>query len=378
MKSGQNLERAKPANNTKKRVLLALSGGVDSAVAALELVEAGFEVAAVYMKNWVHEEDVFGECPWEADIRDAEAVAQSLSIPFRVLNFMEDYRSRIVDYLIDGYARGLTPNPDVMCNREMKFGVLLDWALENGFDAVATGHYCRVRTGDPTQPLGAPQELLCGVDPNKDQSYFLSMMTQRQLAHAFFPIGHLNKPQVRERALKAGLPNAAKKDSQGICFIGKVRMNDFLEQFISDNPGDIINESGKVLGRHRGLHRYTLGQRRGIGLPSNSDFDHYVVIAKELRENRLVVAFERTRPAALWQSSIALHNINWLIPNPPTTPTSLLCRVRYRDPSIPAVFRPSSPTSGTLLFQEDQRGLASGQVCALYHGEQVLGGGIYP
>ena len=377
MESSRNFERAKLAKGTKKRVLVALSGGVDSAVAALELVESGYEVAAAYMKNWMHEEDVFGECPWEADIRDAEAVAQSLSIPFRVLNFMEDYRNRVVDYLVDGYARGLTPNPDVMCNREMKFGVLLDWALENGFDAVATGHHCRLRPGDSTTPWGAPHELLCGVDPNKDQSYFLSMMTPHQLAHALFPIGHLEKPQVRDRAQQAGLPNAAKKDSQGICFIGKVRMNDFLEQFISDNPGDIIDEAGNILGQHRGLHRYTLGQRKGIGLPSNSDFDHYVVVAKELRENRLVVAFERSRPAALWQGEISLHKINWLIPHAPTKPTPLLCRVRYRDPAVPAEFQPESPTSGTLVFENEQRGLASGQVCALYQGEQVLGGGLY-
>lgn len=369
---------SEPLDATPEKVLVALSGGVDSAVAALELVEQGHDVAAAYMKNWMNEEDPFGECPWQADIRDAEAVAEQLGIPFRVLNFMADYRSRVVDYLIDGYARGLTPNPDVMCNREMKFGVLLDWALDNGFDAVATGHYCRRAEAPPGTRYGGGPTLLAGVDENKDQSYFLAMITRPQLERARFPVGHLRKPEVRARAKTAGLPNAGKKDSQGICFIGKVRMNDFLREYIPDHPGEIVNTSGKVLGTHRGLHRYTIGQRRGIGLPSNSDFNHYVVIAKEVGANRLVVAFEQERPAALWHASVGLHRINWIAGDPPSEPTDLLCKVRYRDPSVAARFAPEGPDSGRLVFKEEQRGLASGQVCALYDGERLLGGGIYP
>lgn len=367
-----------PLDATPEKILVALSGGVDSAVAALELVEQGHDVAAAYMKNWMHEEDPFGECPWQEDIRDAEAVAAHLGIPFRVLNFMADYRERVVNYLVDGYARGLTPNPDVMCNREMKFGVLLDWALENGFGAVATGHYCRRAEAPAGARFGGGTALLAGVDDNKDQSYFLAMITRGQLERAHFPVGHLRKPAVRGRARAAGLPNAGKKDSQGICFIGKVRMNEFLRQYIPDRPGEIVNAAGEVLGTHRGLHRYTIGQRRGIGLPSNSDFNHYVVIAKNVAANRLVVAFEQDRPAALWHAEVGLHRINWIAGAPPAAPVDLHCKVRYRDPSVEARFEPDGPDSGRLRFKEEQRGLAGGQVCALYDGERLLGGGIYP
>lgn len=210
------------------KLVIALSGGVDSAMAAALAVEAGHQVEAVYMKNWINEENILGDCPWMQDIEDAAAVADHLGIPFRVLNFMDAYRERVVAYLVDGYARGLTPNPDVMCNREMKFGVLLDWALDNGFSGVATGHYC--------QKIDTPQgsQLHEGVDNNKDQSYFLCCLRPDQLERAHFPVGALRKPQIRSMAKTRNLPNADKKDSQGICFIGQVKINDFLQQFIPD------------------------------------------------------------------------------------------------------------------------------------------------
>ncbi|MGC9452470.1 MAG: tRNA 2-thiouridine(34) synthase MnmA [Oceanipulchritudo sp.] len=352
------------------RILVALSGGVDSAVAAWKALEEGYAVEAAYMKNWINEENVFGNCPWKQDIEDARAVADHLGIPFHVLNFMDEYRERVVAYLVDGYARGLTPNPDVMCNREMKFGVLLDWALENGFDAVATGHYCR-REERPEEPW-----LLEGRDKNKDQSYFLCMIRPEQLRRARFPAGDLLKPEVRRLARKIGLPNAGKKDSQGICFIGEVKINDFLEKFIPEKPGPIVDLSGRVLGEHRGLHRYTLGQRRGIGVPSNADNEFYVVVAKRMETSELVVAFESGRPDPIWHESIRLHQISWLVPDPPASPMPLEARVRYRDPRVRARFEPAE-SGGLLRFEEPQRALASGQVCALYDGPRVLGGGVF-
>jgi tRNA-uridine 2-sulfurtransferase len=360
-----------PDHPAKSRLLVALSGGVDSAVAAWQALQQGHAVEAAYMKNWINEENVFGNCPWQQDIEDARAVADHLGIPFRVLNFMEDYRQRVVAYLVDGYARGLTPNPDVMCNREMKFGVLLDWALEHGFDAVATGHYCR------REPAPGGPRLLEGVDRNKDQSYFLCMLRPGQLERARFPVGGIEKPRVRQLAREIGLPNAGKKDSQGICFIGEVKINDFLEKFIPESPGPIVNLRGETLGEHRGLHRYTLGQRRGIGIPSNADHEFYVVVAKRLESNELVVAFESERPDPIWHPSVRLHQISWLTPEPPRRQTRLEVRVRYRDPRVPATFIPLPDGGAELRFDAPQRALAAGQVCALHAGDHVLGGGVY-
>ncbi|MBI5383024.1 MAG: tRNA 2-thiouridine(34) synthase MnmA [Opitutae bacterium] len=351
-----------------------MSGGVDSSVAALVLREQGYAIEGAYMKNWINEDQVIGHCPWEEDIVDARRVAEQLGIPFRVVNLMQEYRERVVQYLLDGYAHGLTPNPDVMCNREIKFGVFRTWAREHGFDAVATGHYAQ-RIPSPT--ASSEFALIEGTDKNKDQTYFLARLSQEQLRDARFPIGHLTKPELRRLAQAAGLATAAKKDSQGICFIGQVKMQDFLRAYVPDRPGPIVHaQDGRELGRHRGLHYYTIGQRKGIGIPSNSDFHAYVVVGKRAADNALLVAFDGPDAPGLWCQEIRVHSLSW-IGAPITTARTLEGRVRYRDPRLPLEFEPEPGHAARIRFSRPQRALASGQILALYDGERLLGGAVY-
>ena len=351
----------------REKILVALSGGVDSSVAALLLQEAGHEVAGAYMKNWINEDGLVGDCPWEQDIVDARASAERIGIPFQVVNLMRDYRERVVQYLLDGYARGLTPNPDVMCNREIKFGVFRDWARAHGYGAVATGHYARV----------GPEGIAEGTDKNKDQTYFLALLGPEQVRDARFPLADLPKPEVRRLAREAGLPNAGKKDSQGICFIGQVKMRDFLRAYVPEEPGPIVHAGdGRELGRHRGLHFYTLGQRQGIGVPSNTDHENYVVVGKRASDRALLVAFDHPEAPGLWQREIRVHSLSWT-GTPMPAARALEGRVRYRDPRVPLELRPEEGGTALVRFREPQRALASGQVLALYDGERLLGGGIY-
>jgi len=385
--------RAVPA---PEKVLVAMSGGVDSSVAALLLQQSSMPVVGAYMKNWINEDNVLGDCPWQQDILDARAVCDRLGIEFRVVNLMADYRRLVVDYLLDGYQRGQTPNPDVMCNSRVKFGVFRAYAEAEGFSALATGHYARrveagtsdagralrptseMQVGRKARPTsGTEFALLEGLDKNKDQSYFLALLNQAQLRFARFPIGHLEKPELRALAREAGLTTAGKKDSQGICFIGEVKMADFLQAYVPDAPGPIVRASdGRELGQHRGLHFYTIGQRRGIRVPSNTDNEAYVVVGKRASDRALLVAFDHADAPGLFQSEVRVHSLSWT-GEALTAQQTLEGRVRYRDPRVTLEFIPTEAGSALIKFTEPQRGLASGQILALYDGERLLGGGVY-
>ncbi len=356
------------------RILTALSGGVDSAAAAALLVEQGHEVVAAYMKNWVNEENIPGECPWERDIEDALGVCRKLGIEFRVVDLIEQYRQRIVNYLIEGYRTGSTPNPDVLCNREMKFGVLLDYALEQGFTGVATGHYAQ-----RLDVTGEGSYILRGADYNKDQSYFLALMRPEQVAHAIFPVGNITKPQVREIARRFHLPNAEKKDSQGICFIGQVKMSDFLRHYLPDNPGDIVDLEGRKLGRHDGLHLFTMGQRKGHHIASPREGVAYVVVGKDLQRNRLILGYEGQETPGLYTRRAIVGSITNTL-NP--LPERVMAQPRYRAAAVPATCTHLGSGKVQLDFDTPVRALALGQVCAFYEpdnlrGEKLLGGGFF-
>lgn len=359
------------SDDGKERILVALSGGVDSAVSAALLKEYGHDVTGVYVKTWEHENDILGECPGAVDLRDARSVSEKLQIKFLVVNFVDFYRKEVVAPMVQGYKLGITPNPDVICNRVMKFGALLEYAEQNGFSAIATGHYCkRIKTRN------SPAQLWEGNDKNKDQSYFLAKINQEQLEKARFPLGEIEKSKVREIAKKMGLSVAEKKDSQGICFLGKVKISEFLSNFIDDEPGSIVTVDGKIVGEHKGLHRYTLGQRRGIGVPSNVDNENFVVTGKNESTNELIVAFENVRESTLWGRRYVVESLSFLS-QPIDAEVRLLGKTRYRDPSVDLTYLPLGNNEAEIIFDSPQRALTPGQVLALYEGERLIGGGTY-
>jgi tRNA-uridine 2-sulfurtransferase len=352
------------------KVMVGLSGGVDSAVAAALLVEQGHEVTGGYMKNWMNEEDIPGDCPWEQDIADAHAVARKLGIEFRVIDLIDSYKEKIVEYLVHGYEEGLTPNPDVWCNREMKFGVFLDYAISQGFEAVGTGHYARRRVLS-----NGHAAVLRGADPNKDQSYFLSLMTAFQVEHARFPTGEMLKPEVREVARRFALPVAEKKDSQGICFLGQVKMSDFLAHYLPDKPGEIVDTNGRVMGEHRGLHFYTIGQRKGHGVASPKEGMAYVVVGKRAAENRLVIGWDREDTEGLYAKQCVVGSVS-SINEEIASLKQVEAQPRYRAKAEIAKVEAVDDGKVKLVFGKPQRALVAGQIMAFYDGGRLLGGAV--
>lgn len=336
-------------------VYVGMSGGVDSSLTAALLVEQGYSVTGVYMKNWT--QDLPGmKCPWADDLADAKRVAVQLGIDFKVFDFEAEYKQKVVDYMIEEYKCGRTPNPDIMCNQEVKFKLFLETALEDGADMIATGHYARVEDG----------VLKKAVDENKDQTYFLYRITGQALEKTLFPLGEYSKPQVRELARQRGLATAEKKDSQGICFVGKIGIRDFLSQYVEQTPGDIIDkQSGKVIGRHDGAIFYTLGQRHGLdvggGLP-------YYVIGKDMDKNEVYVTSD-LNDETLWKKEIKLTDIHWI--NNKLSGSRVQIRVRHRAPLIAATLQGQA-----LQLSEPQRAVTAGQSVVIYNGEVCVGGGI--
>ena len=385
-----------------KRVVVGLSGGVDSSVAAYLLKEQGYDVVGLFMKNW-HDESVIiaNECPWIEDSNDAMLVAQSLGIPFQVIDLSAQYKERIVDYMFAEYEAGRTPNPDVLCNREIKFDVFLETAMSLGADFVATGHYCRKAE---TEVDGKRvYRLLAGKDNNKDQSYFLCQVSQDQLAKALFPIGEMEKSEVRRIAAEQGLATAEKKDSQGLCFIGKVKLPDFLQQQLQPKKGNIVEipaeavhqtngsatvetlvephhfspDQGKVVGEHSGAHYFTVGQRKGLNVGGTPK--PLFVIGTDVETNVIYTGQGDDHPG-LYRKGLSIRNeeAHWIredIKMDPGEERTYMARIRYRQPLEEATLIQTEDEL-RVIFKNSQRGVASGQFVAWYEGDELIGSGV--
>ncbi|WP_313807261.1 tRNA 2-thiouridine(34) synthase MnmA [Flavobacterium sp.] len=392
-----------------KRVVVGLSGGVDSSVAAYLLKEQGYEVIGLFMKNW-HDDSVTisNECPWLEDSNDALLVAEKLGIPFQTVDLSEQYKERIVDYMFNEYENGRTPNPDVLCNREIKFDVFMKIALSLGADYVATGHYCR--KGTLEKDGKEIYQLLAGVDGNKDQSYFLCQLSQEQLSKALFPIGELTKPQVREIASKMELVTAEKKDSQGLCFIGKVRLPEFLQQQLQPKEGliyeitadnsiyspekpqfaseeealafessniDYAPEMGKMVGKHQGAHYYTIGQRKGLNVGGTKE--PLFIIATDVKSNAIYTGQGHNHPGlfkkALFVKNSEVHWIREDMALKPGESMEIMARIRYRQPLQKAKLH-QFDNGMYVSFEEPQSAITEGQFVSWHLEDELVGSGV--
>jgi len=356
--------------NSASKVIVGMSGGVDSSVAALLLKEQGFRVEGLFMKNW-EEDDGTEYCTAKEDFADAQSVADSLGIPLHGANFAAEYWDNVFEHFLAEYRAGRTPNPDILCNREIKFKAFLEYALMLGADYIATGHYARrgEQSGNAT--------LLKGLDSNKDQSYFLHAVDHSQLEKTLFPIGETEKSDVRELALAHGLSTAKKKDSTGICFIGERRFRDFLQQYLPAQPGEIHSLDGDVLGEHQGLMYHTIGQRQGLGIggmAGRSEAPWYVV-DKDLDRNVLLVAQGNDHPA-LFRSTLYVGNLYWVSGEAPPMPLRCAAKVRYRQPDQPCRVQALPADGYRVDFDTPQRAITPGQAVVFYEGDRCLGGGV--
>jgi tRNA-specific 2-thiouridylase len=385
-----------------KKVYVGMSGGVDSSVAAALLVEQGYDVTGVFMKNWAQDLPGF-KCPWREDLADAKRVAVQLGISFKIFDFQKEYKQKVVDYMIEEYQAGRTPNPDIMCNQEVKFKLFLETALDDGADMIATGHYAQIGKNTKSEILNAKQasesrhsligensvdtsepsestklpttnyQLQTAVDTNKDQTYFLYRMTEAALARTLFPLGAMTKPEVRKLAEQKGLITARKKDSVGICFVGEIGIKEFLQNFVEAEPGDIIDKATKkVVGRHEGAIFYTIGQRHGLNVGGGMP---YYVVGKDMEKNEVYVTTD-LNDSGLWQHSFQLIHAHWINHQDFNNQrTQLKVRTRHRAQLTQCVVEEKNGVF-VVDLQDEIRALAPGQSAVFYDGEVCLGGGV--
>lgn len=354
-------------SHKNKTIFVGMSGGVDSSLSAALLKDQGYDVVGVYMKNWSGDDYGLQEyCPWEEEMADAKKVCEYLDIPFMSFNFEKEYREKVVDYFFDEYKKGRTPNPDVMCNKEIKFDMFLKKALDAGADLIATGHYAQVKENDGVF------ELYKGADPKKDQTYFLYTFTQEQLSKTLFPIGHLQKSEVRKLAKEKGLPTAEKKDSQGICFIGEIDVQEFLRKVIKESKGEIIDiDSKKVVGKHDGMMFYTIGQRHGLDIGGSPE--PYFVVDKDHEKNIVYVGMGKKHPL-LFRKELKLENLHLISGKNEQifNNSNLSASIRYNHIPVNCKINPDL----SIEFDSEVRAVAPGQSFVVYDGDKCLGGGV--
>ncbi|MEG0594611.1 MAG: tRNA 2-thiouridine(34) synthase MnmA [Christensenella sp.] len=354
----------------KERVVVGMSGGVDSAVSALVLKEQGYDVIGVFMKNW-DDSEPDKECPAAVDYDDVRSVCAKIDIPYYTVNFEHEYWERVFKYFLEEYKKGRTPNPDVLCNKEIKFAAFLDFAKKAGADYLATGHYARLARDNGRVYLKK------GLDGLKDQSYFLCMLSQAQIGRAMFPIGEMQKNDVRKMAEECGLSVAKKKDSTGICFIGERKFKQFLQTYLPANPGDMKTLEGKVVGRHDGLMYYTLGQRRGLDIGGSAEGtgERWFVVKKDMQNNVLYVS-QGAESELLYSRALVMSGTNFIAGGEEKAGFACAAKVRYRQPDQSAYATKRADGVYLVEFEQKQRAVTPGQYCVLYDGDVCIGGGV--